>query len=233
MLGDCFQICQESVMSYRKCKEISNHRCISRAYPVIALPVLAVVFFMSPGALQAQVSDPVMVDVSECIRITSAVGRFACYEEKAGEVMRAGMPPEDNTQTPVRQAPPVVEAAGNPEPQQAVGGNDDDAQPAPQETVSNQAESFGDRPPAASVGRIIRNGDGEDELIDTIAELVEREPNRWLITLAGGQVWYQANSKRFRLREGMQVRIYPSPLGGSYRLSAQEKNGFIQVSKVR
>ena len=58
-------------------------------------------------------------------------------------------------------------------------------------------------------------------------------PGEGFIDVDGGQVWYQINSKRFRLREGMQVRIYPSPFGGSFRLSASNMNGFIQVRRIQ
>jgi hypothetical protein len=67
-----------------------------------------------------------------------------------------------------------------------------------------------------------------------ITDLRQREPNRWLITLESGQTWYQSNSERFRLVKGMAVKIYPSPLHGSWRLARDDgkETGFIQVQRV-
>jgi len=84
-----------------------------------------------------------------------------------------------------------------------------------------------------NTARVLETDDGEKELVDLVARLDEKVPNQWEITLESGQVWYQINSKRFRLREGMQVRIYPSPFGGSFRLSASNMNGFIQVRRIQ
>lgn len=95
----------------------------------------------------------------------------------------------------------------------------------------NEMDRFGVEPPARS--RLEKLNDGNRELISTITALQERVPGRWLITLENGQVWYQTNSKRLRLEQDMEIRIYPSPMGGSFRLSASERNGFIQVDRVR
>src|SRR5690606_31006763 len=83
---------------------------------------------------------------------------------------------------------------------------------------------------SAGQAQVIADSAGTQELHDTIAGLQEREPGRWLITLESGQVWYQTNSGRIRLRKGMEVRIYPSPLGGSFRLAGTDSTtGFVQV----
>jgi len=201
-------------------KHTDQHKTIRTVLPGM---VLAAVFAVTPGGLRAQNGDAIMIDVSECIRIVSAIGRFACYEQQTEAVMRSGMPVE-RTQTPPRRAPVERQT------QSAPAQNDDDAV-AVQDNGTSSVDTFGSRSPASSP-QVVQNEKGDEVLLDTIASLVEREPNRWLITLTGGQVWYQANSKRFRLREGMQVRIYPSPFGSSYRLAADEINGFIQVNRV-
>jgi hypothetical protein len=46
-------------------------------------------------------------------------------------------------------------------------------------------------------------------------------------------VWQQSFTGSYNLREGMDVRIYRSKWGASYRLSAQGLNGFIQVERIR
>jgi len=67
--------------------------------------------------------------------------------------------------------------------------------------------------------RVVVNANGEDELHDTVTELVQSKPNLWRIRLASGQVW-------------RQVRIYPSRWGDDYRLQIDRLNGFIQISRV-
>lgn len=81
-------------------------------------------------------------------------------------------------------------------------------------------------------GRVVVNDSGEDELHDTIAELLMAKPNQWLIRLASGQVWRQTTPKRLNLREGDEVRIYPSHWGNNYRLEAGRLNGYIQIVRV-
>ena len=74
--------------------------------------------------------------------------------------------------------------------------------------------------------------DGDSVLHDRIVSLRERIPSQYLITLESGQVWYQTVTKTFRMKEGMEVMISRSPVGGSYRLSSPEISGFIQVVRV-
>ncbi len=109
------------------------------------------------------------------------------------------------------------------------GGGDDapesdamDAEPVDE----NALESFGRE------ARVVVNMDGQDELQDVITELLEANPNMWLIRLASGQVWRQTHSKRLNLREGDAVRIYPSRWGENYRLQTPRLSGFIQVLRV-
>lgn len=97
-------------------------------------------------------------------------------------------------------------------------------------TVNDEAlAAFG----RAATPQVVQDENGQDELLDRIVDMREREPGRWLFTLASGQRWIQTNSGRIPLRKGMDVRIYPSPLGGSYRMAAQsEGRGFVQVQRV-
>lgn len=101
------------------------------------------------------------------------------------------------------------------------------------DAAAAQVQAFGRSDPATAA-RVQNNADGEAELFDEIVELRERVPGRYLFTLASGQVWYQDNSQRMRLRKGMRVRIYPSPLGGSWRMARAdgEQSGFVQVTRV-
>ena len=73
----------------------------------------------------------------------------------------------------------------------------------------------------------------ENEIHATITALRQRGPNSWLITLDNGQMWDQVRPQWYPLRPGQQVRLYPTNWGSSYRLSALERGGYIQVTQVR
>ncbi len=73
----------------------------------------------------------------------------------------------------------------------------------------------------------------ENEIRATITALRQRGPNSWLITLDNGQIWDQVRPQWYPLRPGQQVRLYPTNWGSSYRLSALERGGYIQVTQVR
>lgn len=202
------------------------------------LTCLGLVIILTPSLLSAQTA--VFADILPCMELTDDTARLACYDGLGAEaasvrirrltrsnqtasepvtVPRSSSPAPDTVVVPaipLATTPPATLPA---EPAVAV---EEEA------GIKNRVEDFG-----IQDARIVENEDGEEELIDRIASLRQREPNKWLITLASGQVWYQANSKRFRLREGMEVRIYRAPFNGSYRLSATDINGFIQVTRVQ
>ena len=81
--------------------------------------------------------------------------------------------------------------------------------------------------------RVDATDDGAGILHDRIAQLEERQPGQFLITLESGQVWYQTIANSYlRLRKGMDIEIALSTFGGAYRLSAKGANGFIQVTRI-
>lgn len=80
--------------------------------------------------------------------------------------------------------------------------------------------------------RVVENEDGREELVDEVAD-IDRYQNMLTITLASGQVWRQTHSKRYNLRKGDEVRVYPSRWGDSYRLESERLRGFIQVGRVQ
>ncbi len=170
--------------------------------------------------------NSVYVDIAPCMAMTDNVRRHACYDLLEQQVRAA-------EQRAIEL--PVVSLPGNiPATQSAVDIAIENKEPAQQSSV----DGFGRETPATSRNRdinaqILANDDGEQELVDTIAELRERVPGQWQITLTSGQIWNQINSKTYRLREGMQVRIYLSPFGGTFRLSATNMNGFIQVHRIQ
>lgn len=73
----------------------------------------------------------------------------------------------------------------------------------------------------------------ENEILATIADLRERQPNAWLITLDNGQIWDQVRPQWYPLTPGDEVRLYPTNWGSSYRLSKLDRGGYIQVQQVR
>lgn len=91
------------------------------------------------------------------------------------------------------------------------------------------AETFGLRPPPPADEK---ERDAE-ELLGTIAALRQTVPNSYLITLENGQVWRQMRPQRYPLQIGHEVRIYPTRWGNSYRMTAVELNGFIQVERIQ
>lgn len=171
-------------------------------------------------------TNSVYVDIGPCMAMTDNTRRYACYDLIEQQVRAAQ---KTNIELPVVSLPRNI-PENQPE-TDIVSENQDHIE-------QNKIKDFGQQTPATSRNRevnakILANDDGDQELVDTISDLSERLPGQWQITLASGQVWHQINSKNYRLREGMEVRIYPSPFGGSFRLSATNVNGFIQVQRVQ
>ncbi len=176
-------------------------------FVVFALPVMSV-------CAQAQSAIPVMKDISSCMQLAAEAGKYACYLKLEAEARRPPVKAENQA-----QSAPV---ADNNKAGSAAVGNRENAGLGRQVPVTENT----DIRPASSP---------TIEVHDLIAEVKEREPKRWLITLANGQVWYQSNSQDIHLRKGMAVHIYPSPLHGSYRLARDDgtQAGFIQVERVK
>ena len=108
-------------------------------------------------------------------------------------------------------------------------GDEDEAAPAVETAGSTPAsvENFG-----RTDARVVEREDGASELLDSVAALEQLGPNRWRITLEGGQRWEQMLSKRYALEVGDEVRIYPTRWGESFRLTAERLSGYIQVRRV-
>ena len=194
------------------------------------LPGFSIIIFFFIPAVQAQ-SASVYVDIGPCMGISENAIRYACYDQLE-EQIRAAQARE--SELPVVSIQRNIRATQQQEVADAAEENDSNGDNDQQSVV----EGFGRQSPAISNARVenarvLANEDGEQELVDTISALRERLPSQWEVTLAGGQVWHQVNSKAYRLREGMEIRIYPSPFGGSFRLSATNLNGFIQVRRVQ
>lgn len=185
--------------------KLPDHRKTRFTSVDFGIALLAIILISTfPQPMLAQV-----IDSGECNHIQDRDLKLDCFERLVSEAI-AGETIPSTSDT-------AIAADANIYTQPATG------QP-------GEIQEFGKQAPGP---RLVKDSEGGTELIDYISALQQREPDRWLITLASGQVWYQLNSKRYRLREGMEIKIYPSPLKGSYRLSARNVNGFIQVERIR
>ena len=90
-----------------------------------------------------------------------------------------------------------------------------------------------DRASLAAAAAQAEAGDGGDEVTGTIAAMRQRIPNSFVITLEDGQIWEQTMPKRYPLRPGLQVRIYPTSWGDSWRLTGVDLHGHIQVRRIQ
>jgi hypothetical protein len=173
----------------------------------VALPIALIgVHTVGLSVVRAQGADSLTIDIGQCVVLESERERLECYERLANAAIEAEPGAEGRS-----AAPPVVDSAAEPA-----------ARPVPAQ-------------PAASAGSAAAASEAaEDEEIHSRVTAVEEYlPNRYRVTLENGQVWRQMQAKRYLLRPGHQVRIYPSRWGESYRLSAEELNGFIQVERAR
>ena len=169
-----------------------------------------------------EAKQPLIIEVSRCVDIKSAIERITCYDELAYQAQQADSKleaadlsrPKSVTAAAVVQSAPVVKQV-----------------PVTDQTVNKAGrvteENFGFPPD--------KQEDEEDlvELHSTVSKLKEMIPGRYLITLENGQVWQQTVGKRYQLRVGHNVRIYPTRWGDSFRLSAEGLKGYIQVDRVR
>jgi hypothetical protein len=167
----------------------------------------AAVLAVSPAF--GQEADSVTVDVGQCVDIESAEERFACYEAQVDAATKAD------------------EAAGREAPDSAAAG------PAPAaQTGSRRA---GEVRPSSEASRAAEAGSAAEagDIFGRIGSLRQTVPDAYLITLEDGHVWRQTYPKRYFLRAGDDVRIYPSTWGTDYRLTVVGRSGYIQVEQVR
>jgi hypothetical protein len=217
----------------------------------VSVVLTALVLVTGAAQLQAQALNVASKDITPCMQIANEAAKYACYLRLEAEVLaaRVNLPASEASQlaTPATQVPAVqvqptppavVAESAVPISAPAVQVQSTQRASLPAATSTAQDDeavaTFGNQTSTATA-QIQVTPDGEQVLHDTVVALQERNPNRFLITLESGQVWYQSNSQRFRLTEGMAVRIYLSPLKGSYRLGRDDgkENGFIQVERIK
>lgn len=166
------------------------------------------------GIVLAQSPDNVVDYLKQCRGIDQEKARLACYDTI---IDQAGLnsPARNNTQTLREENRRILEEMDLLRRQQGSTQS------------SSRVEEFG-----RQSAKVIET-DGREELYDRIARL-DRTNSGWLITLEQGQVWRQVISKRFNLKEGHEVRIYPTNWGDSYRLSVVDGPvGYIQVERIQ
>jgi hypothetical protein len=175
-----------------------------RINPGIIATGLGVLIF---GTALAQSPESLNVDVGECIALESPEERFACYESSVDSARK-----ESDSVTPPPERESRRDPARETRPTDVAGRS---AERSRSDIISSEEAS---RP---------------DEIVGTIETLQARLPNAYMITLDNGQVWRQTNPKFYPLRPGQTVRLRSTAWGTSYRLTTDERGGFIQVERVR
>jgi len=182
-----------------------------------------------------------VVDISECRALEDAQARFACFENLVDEPepqapTAATSSASDSGQEVVNQPTPVRPPVTTNLPVLSIPRT---AQPAPAPAAAPETAVSADEE-VASFGtssnpgnaRIVQGEGDTTELIDTVAKIEEFMRSRWTITLESGQVWRQVQARRYNLKKGDSVRIYPTMWGSSYRMTAERLSGYIQVQRI-
>lgn len=227
---------------------MNNDSCGIRWSGVVAGVVLTFAGILAPGLSGAA---GVAIEVSDCLALDDNFARLACYDAKARaaarlEPVRMPVAAPAPAVAPTPAAAPIIAPAAapaavpaatpastlvevdpvlgvpvrqGPEPSVVRKGT-------PQGTAATS--DFGKAEPQVKEGKR-----GKTELHDRIASLASNGEGGWSVTLASGQVWRQNGSRRYNLRVGQEVRIYPSGWGDSYRLSVEELGSFIPVDRAR
>ena len=214
---------------------------------------------LGPVTVLAQVSSNEINYFSRCRGIMDDNARVNCYDELYDRAVGTVSPGNDNTRlldenrkmreelARIRQQngeTSTSSQSGSYYPKYsypADNRNREYGRSSSRQESSNRAEEFGLNESTSAGGSedfgnnepyVVKNDNGKDELIGRIASL-RKGVNGWIITLEHGQVWRQMISKHINLHKGQQVRIHPSIWGKSYRLTAEDSTGFIQVERVQ
>lgn len=191
------------------------------------------------GAL-AQAQDQAVLDaIKQCSQLADATERYACFDRataaaglRPGGAAPAAGAPAQSPRAPGAATTQSRIPASPPRPAEPAAAPAAPPAPAPATAEGSRPGAPFD-PPAVEARRQATDNAEANSFRDRIVDLREREPGKWLITLESGQQWYQVESKRYALGKGMDVRIYPGLFGSSWRLSADELKGFVQVQRVK
>lgn len=164
----------------------------------------------------AQHAGTVTIEIGHCLALESDAARNACFGAQVREVIE-----ENESSETDNPSPSIRNVAGNAE---IISTHESSSTQTPLARHADQ-ERNADRPdrPAAAEG----------EYRATIVAIRERLPSSYVITLDNGQIWEQVEPKRYPLRPGLEVRLYPTQWGPRYRLSGVGTGGHIQVRRVQ
>jgi hypothetical protein len=187
-----------------------EERCLAVACAAAALA-------LGPPA-RGQESGGVTIDVSDCVELEKPGERLDCFERQLEAQRQAAPAPTAASPAPAPTAPAPTASAPAPERARTA------AAPDAVETIRTPRGRRARQEAAEAPGR---------EIVAVVTALRETVPNTWTITLDNGQVWRQTPPKFYPLRPGLEVRLYPTGWGDSYRLTVAEQKSFIQVQRVR
>lgn len=206
---------------------LASHRDHIRRHALAVLVLGLGVAAGSPALAQSE--QRLMVDVGPCVDIQSTLERFECYESRVEAARDSGGGASTSPSRHSSRETIIPSPSPRPEPEQRQQTADRNSTRQDQSRDVADEDSFG----LQERRREEREEEKRQELRSTITALEETVPNSYLITLENGQVWRQMRPERYRIQVGHDVRIYPSPFGSSFRLSADELRGFIQVERVK
>lgn len=222
-----------------------------------AFVVAAIGGAFAAGAIQAQDDGKLTIDVADCVEIESPSERFRCYESRvdaalgeaaASSASRAPAAGSSSAEAPAAAQSAAAEASAatsSPRTETRASRSETSAENASRASraanvvaereieaaPSAAADDFGLT--RASDTQARENRRQTEELFATVASVRETVPNSYVITLDNGQVWRQMRPRFYPLQPGNRVRIYSTNWGSSYRMSAEELKGFIQVERIR
>lgn len=208
---------------------IRTMNAIVETIPFGACAGIAALLVAQPAL--SEESRTVTVDVGRCFELESAAARRDCFAAQVDEVLEEHAAAESDRRSAISEEPK------SPEPESLESESLRD--PADIEQQGSATE-----PPARRERRRQRvaeesaaarhDGDAErEEFFGTIKDIEERLPNAYLITLEDGQVWQQVQPQMYPLRPGLEVRIYSTNWGESYRLVGTGIGRYIQVRRVQ
>lgn len=187
-------------------KTIASTNVSMKTAASLAAGAFLSIALLAPMA-QAQDDPALLENVKQCAQIQDAAERYACYDRTTSSLRPA---PAAGVSQPVQPAAPALPVLRT----------------APTTPANGPFATMNPEPEQAEPAEVV-------ELVDKIVEVKEHVPGQLMVTLANGQVWYQTDSRRYQLRKGMEVRIYPGLFGGSWRMSSAELNSFIQVKRLK
>ena len=188
--------------------------------------LLSGLLIAAPAMSQSNATGELNVDMARCIALETEAQRLACYQTQVESALaERSQPASAAPNASVDSAPPAPTAA-------VAAPAAPTAQPQPSATPA-QSQST---PAAASVPQnnsdSIFGFEAGREFHGTITKLREQAPDRYVITLDNGQVWQMNQAKRYPLSVGQQVRVVSTRWGPSFRLTAIEHGGFVQVRRA-